>query len=201
MLLSATQRIADIQKQIDTAPPVEEPSLLTTAQRTALTVSRLLVEAEQPALQNELAKYDAEEATDFLRLDRDVRTKEVTIKNTELESLQALLGRRRAADSAAAMQRARAAVAATPEALTGYAQENVTLAEAADALSQPIEETRRTLDGTRTRLEDVQKQFTATEQRVNEIGLTGSVGACCADNASNFLIRDVAAETSKIASR
>ena len=177
LLLSANQRIADLQKQLDTAAPVDEPALLTTARRAALTVSLMQIEAEQPAFQNELAKYDAEDAADFLRLDRDVRTREVDLANSELVSLQASLSRRRAADSAAALQRAREAVVSTPAELRTFAEENVTFAEAADAMSRPIEDTHSTLERTRTRLEEVQRQFAMTEQRVNDIGLTGSIGA------------------------
>ncbi|MFH1923545.1 MAG: mechanosensitive ion channel domain-containing protein [Planctomycetota bacterium] len=177
LLLSAIQRIADTQKQLDTAAPPGEPAPLTTARRAALQVRRVLIEAEQPALQNELAKYDAEDAVDFLRLERDVHTREVTIASSELASLQGLLSRRRAADSAAAVQRARDALASAPVALRTHAEENITLAEAAHALSQPLEETRRKLEGTKARLEAVQKQFTMTQQRVSDIGLTGSIGA------------------------
>ena len=177
LLLSATQRIADIEKQLDTAAPPGEPALLTAARRAALQVHRMLIEAEQPTLQNELAKYDAEDAADFLRLERDVHTREVTIASSELESLQGLLSRRRAVDSAAAVQRARDALASAPAGLRIHAEENITLAEAAHALSQPIEETRRSLESTKTRLEDVQKQFAMAQQRVNDIGLTGSIGA------------------------
>ena len=176
-MLSANQRLAELRKQLDTAAPANEPKLLTTARRTALIVSRMLIEAEQPALQNELAKYDAEDAADYLRLERDVRMRQVTLAAAELQTLQTQLSRQRSADSAAALQRARAAVTATPASLRSHAERNVAFAEAADALSEPIETARRQLDATRTRLEGIQKQFRMTEQRVKDVGLTGSIGA------------------------
>ncbi len=175
-LLSVSQRVGEIQQQLDTAAPPEEPPLLTSARRMALQIRRMLIEAEQPGLQNELAKYDAEDAVDYSRLERDVHTQEVAVASSELASLQALLNRRRAADSAAAVERAQATVTAAPPALAEHANENVNIATAAHELSQPMEETRRKLEKTKARLEEVQKQFNTIQQRVNDIGLTDSIG-------------------------
>lgn len=176
-LLSATQRIADIQKQLDTAPPSDETPLLTKSRRMALLVNRAVLESEQPAFQNELSKYDAEDAADWLRLRRDVRSGEVSAASTDLEKLQGVLSRRRAADSAEALHRARMLIEATPNPLHPHVEEIIALAEAAHALTQPIDQTTRQLEGTTSRLEDLRKQFATTEQRVREIGLTGSIGA------------------------
>lgn len=176
-LLSASQRLADIQTQLETPAPADEPPLATAARRAELQVRRKLIEAEQPALQNELSKYDAEDSHDLLRIERDVRVRQIALATAELESLQAQLARQRAADSAAALQAAIDESAATPELLKPFAEENIEFARAADALSLPIEETHAKLEKTKARLEEVQKQFADTRQRVNEIGLTGSIGA------------------------
>lgn len=177
LVLSVKQRSDAIQEQLDTAAPTDEPPLLTQARRADLLVRKLLIEAESPTLQNELAKYDAEDAADYLRIERDVRTEEVKQASTELQALQEQLSQRLVADSAAALQRARDAVATTDDALKSEAEHNVSLAELAHALSQPIEDTRREVDQTTNRLEGIQKQFAATQQRVADIGLTGSIGA------------------------
>ncbi len=177
MLLSANQRIAEIQKQLDTAAPSDEPPLLTKARRAELQVRRMLIESEQPALQYELQKYDAEDAADYLRFERDVRTLEVNVASAELKLLQTLLAQKREADSAAALERARKVAESTLPALITRAEENVAIAETAHGLTQPIEETRQKLESTKVRLEEVQKQYLLTQQRVNDIGLTGSIGA------------------------
>lgn len=186
LLLTANQRIADVQKQLDAAPPADEHAIMTSARRIALLVRRMIIEAELPSLQNELAKYDAEDAADYVRLERDVRNREVAIAQAELESLQGLLSRQRALDSAAAVQRARKAVESAPAELAKSAEENVALADAAHEMTQPIEETRRILESTKSRLEKVQKQFSLTQQRVNDIGLTGSIGALLRRQLANL---------------
>ena len=50
LLLSAAQRAADIEKQLGTPPPPDEPALLSQARLTELRARRLLIDAEQPAL-------------------------------------------------------------------------------------------------------------------------------------------------------
>ncbi len=177
LLLSANQRIVKIQKELATAVSPDEPVLLTTARRYLLQVRRKLIEVEQPILQYELAKYDAEDAVGFLRLERDVHMQELKRANSELELLQKTLSKQRAADSTAAVKRARNAVASVPKSLKAFAEQNLSLAEVAYALTPPIEKTRHKLEETKTRFEAVQKQFKVMQQRVNDIGLTGSIGA------------------------
>jgi potassium efflux system protein len=166
LLLSANQRGVELQTQLDTPAPANEPNLLTTALRAELQVRRALLEAEQPALQNELAKYDAEDAADFVRLERDLITRKVTLATSALESLQQQLSRRRAVDLAAAVQRARDALAAAPEVLKAQAAENLTFAEAAYAMSPALEEAARNLDSAKVRMDDVQKAL-LRRQRVD----------------------------------
>jgi potassium efflux system protein len=177
LLLTSNQRIAEIQEQLALDPPADELNLMTRARRAALQVRLMLIEAEQPALQNELAKYDAEDALDFVRILRDVQTQEVTNASYRLEQLQKVLARRRSADSAAAVQRATETLASVPLQLKDQAEENLSLANSALELSDPIEESRRKLESTKARLEEVQKQFILTQRRVDEIGLTGSIGS------------------------
>lgn len=177
LLLSGAQRAADLEKQLSSPPPADEPPLLTQARQTELRVRRLLIDAEQPALQNELAKYDAEDAADFVRLERDVRTQEVALAEAELKLIDEEIARRRAEENAAALKRARDEAIAAEPLLQDDAEINSTLAEKAVALTAPIDEARARLEATKTRLDGVQKQFTATQQKVENIGLSDAVGA------------------------
>ena len=177
LLLSAAQQIAELDGKLKLAPPADEMPLVTKVQQATLLARRALIEARQPALEAELAKYDAEDAAGLLRAMLDVRTEEVTVAGEALEALRAVLNQRRAADTAAAVRRAQAAVAITPPELQADAQENVRIAEAADLLSPGILRATRLKERAVAELEDLQKQFKMMEQRVNDIGLTGSIGA------------------------
>lgn len=177
LLLSSAQRAADLEKQITTQAPADEPPLLTQARQTELRVRRMLIDAEQPALQNELSKYDAEDAADYVRLERDVRTQELALAEAELKLFDERIAERRAEENAAALKRARDEAIEAQPLLQEDAEKNELLAESAVKLTIPIDESRSKLEATKTRLDGVQKQFTATQQKVENIGLSGAVGA------------------------
>ncbi len=176
LLLSATQRAADIEKQLVTPAPSDEPALMTQARHTELRARRLTIDAEQPALQNELAKYDAEDAADFVRLERDVRTQEVSLAEAELKLFDEEIAERRAQENKAALTRARDEAIAAEPLLQADADLNKQLAKQSVDLATPIEETRTELDSTKLRLDGVQKQFSAIQQKVETIGLTDAIG-------------------------
>ena len=176
LLLSATQRAADIEKQLLTPAPSDEPALMTQARLTELRARRLIIDAEQPALQNELAKYDAEDAADFVRLERDVRTQEVSLAEAELKLVDEEIAERRAQENNAALTRAHDEAIAAEPLLKVDADLNKQLAKQSVDLATPIEETRTNLDSTKLRLDGLQKQFAAIQQKVEIIGLTDAIG-------------------------
>jgi potassium-dependent mechanosensitive channel len=176
-LLSAAQRAADLDKLLMTPAPADELAAVTQARMTELRVRRLLVDAEQPSAQSELAKYDAEDAADYVRLERDVRTHEVALAESDLKLFDEEIARRRAEENAAALRRARDEAIAAEPLLQVDAALNQTLAEQAVALTKPIDKTRSQLEEIKTRLDGVQKQFIATQQKVDSIGLSDAVGA------------------------
>lgn len=176
LLLSAAQRAADIEKQLVTPAPADEAALLTQARLTELRTRRLLIDAEQPALQNELAKYDAEDAADLVRLERDVRTQEVSLAEAELKLIDEEIAERRAQENKDAAERARDEAIDAEPLLKADADLNELHAKKAVELATPIEETRTKLDTTKLRLDGVQKQFAAIQQKVENIGLTDAIG-------------------------
>ncbi|MDA1162478.1 MAG: mechanosensitive ion channel [Planctomycetota bacterium] len=177
LLFSATQRAVDLDKQIGTPAPADELPLLTQARQTELQVRRMFIDAELPALQNELSKYDAEDAADYVRLERDVRTQEVAFAEAELKLFDEKIAERQAEEKKAAFRRARDEAIAAQPLLQADADENKALAESAVKLTAPIDESRAKLEKTKARLDEVQKQFVATQQKVENIGLSGAVGA------------------------
>ena len=112
-----------------------------------------------------------------MRLERDVRTHEVALAESDLKLFDEEIARRRAEENAAALRRARDEAIAAEPLLQVDAALNQTLAEQAVALTKPIDKTRSQLDEIKTRLDGVQKQFIATQQKVDSIGLSDAVGA------------------------
>lgn len=177
LLLSASQRAAELDKLISTPAPPEEAPLVTQARLAEFRVRRLMIDAEQPAIQNELSKYDAEDAADYVRLERDVRTQEVAFAEAELKLFDEKIAERRAEENAAALRRARDEAIAAQPLLKDDADINRMLAEQTVSLAGPTDEAKAKLESTKVRLEGVQKQFITTQQKVENIGLSGAVGA------------------------
>ena len=176
-LLQANGRLEEADKLIAALGQSAEPPVLVEAMRAELLVRRQLIVTEQPCLENELARYDAEEAADCLRLERDLLAQEVAQADAGLKQLQILLDRRRKEVAADAVQQARETRDQTSASLRAHAEENIALSEVAQGLNRPIEQTRRDLETTKSRLEEVRKQYSVTSKRVDEIGLTGSIGS------------------------
>ena len=176
-LLTYNQTLDTIREQLALAPPPNETPLLTAARQLAYRVEQMAILAEVPAVQNELNKYDAEDATDYVRLRRDVAARQVTLAEQELQAFQKALNKQRETDSKNKVKIAELAVLETPEPLRFAAQETVDFAKNSRDLAAPIQETNQKLDAARSQLEEIQKEFKLVEQRVNEIGLTGSIGS------------------------
>lgn len=176
LLLSAAQRAADLDKQLAGTPPADESPLLIQARLTEFRIRRLLIDAEQPALQNELAKYDAEDAADLVRLERDVRTQQVALVEAELKLLNEEIAKRRAEENKAAQRRARDEAIDAEPLLQDDANLNKTIADKAVKLTEPIDESRALLEATKVRLDGIQKQFAAVQQKVENIGLSDAIG-------------------------
>lgn len=199
LLLTYNQTLETLKKQLALPPPANEPKLLTSAREMTLKVSQMLLLAEVPAGQNELSKYDAEDATDYLRLKRDIAARQVELAEQELHAMQRQLGQKRAADLANKVITAEAQVANSPEPIQFAAEENVELAKESKSLLAPIRETTGQLESVRAQLEGLQKEFRLVEQRVKEIGLTGSIGAMLRRQKSN--LPDIATLSSNVQSR
>lgn len=176
LLLSAATRAAELEKQLMSPPPADEAVLLTQSRLLELRARRLLIDAEQPALQSELSKYDAEDAADFVRLERDLRTQEVTLVEAELKLIDEEIARRRAEENEAALKRAEDEAVDAEPLLQEDADLNKELAEKAVKLSDPIDEARTKLEATKLRLDGVQKQFMEVQKKVDNIGLSDAIG-------------------------
>lgn len=175
-LLSASQRSADINKQLTTAAPDDEPQLLTLARVTELRARLQLIAAEGPALENELALYDAEKAANLLTWQRDVHTQEVALAEKELLEFDEEIERLRKQANAAALVRARIEAIAAQPLLQDDAKRNQALAEEVVSLNAPIATAKTDLQDAESRLEDLQRRFAETQQKVESIGLPRWIG-------------------------
>lgn len=176
-LLAAPEKVNEITTALEATPPKEEPELLSEARKIELKIREKVLEEEQLNLKAELAKYDAEDATDYLRLLRDVRKREANIVSAELKALQEDLEKKRAEDSKEAILMAEQELKNAPALLKPFAEANLEIANQAHLLTEPIEKANQQLATSQKLLEELQKKYLTTKKRVDEIGLTRAVGA------------------------
>lgn len=177
LLFSAPQRLQEIERQLQSPTPADEPPLLTLARRTELQARRLAVEQEIPASQNELAKSDAEDALDLARLQRDLSIQEVAFAERRFQLLDSRVKQLRAAAAGEAVRQAEEEAIRAQPLLKDYAAQNRDLAEKAQALTQQIGQTERNLHDAEAQLQSVQQQYQQAKEREKSVGLTKTVGA------------------------
>lgn len=175
-LLAAPQRLRELKQQLEAPPPADEPPALSQARRTELLARRQLLQQQLPALHNELAKYDAEEAADLTRLKRDLLAQKIARTQKEFDLLNVAVQRRRDREAKEAVWQAQAEAFHAQPLLKSYAEENQQLAETAQALSEKIGQAEKQLNSARARLEELERQLAQTKKKVENVGLTGAIG-------------------------
>lgn len=142
-----------------------------------LLTRRIALEKETPALEAELAKFDAEEAADLVRLRVEVANCNAIYAEKMIALLQQQINSARESAAAESVRIAkREAIAADP-ALKVYAQENQELAERAKAMAEVMAKTNDELTASIAVYDGLVEQFSRTKKKVDSVGLTSSVGA------------------------
>ncbi len=175
-LVAIPERLAELIKQSESLP-TDEPALLNTARRTEMAARRLAFESEIPALENELAKYDAEEVADLVRLQRDLCTQEVALAERNLNLLKEQIKKAQAVAAEEAVRKARDEAIAADPVLESYAERNRNLAEVAKSITEQFDAADADLKTAREVHDQLLRQFEQTCKKVESVGLTSSIGA------------------------
>jgi potassium-dependent mechanosensitive channel len=177
LLVLAPQRLEEIDQQLASPTPAEESPQVTLARRTELQARRQAIEQEIPAHQNELAKYDAEDAVDLVRFQQDLQIQELAFAERQLRLLddRVKLARAEAANEAV-RQAEEEAIRAQPL-LKEYAARNKELTQKAQLLAEQIGQTNQASRAAEAQLAIVQQQFKRAKDREQSVGLTKTVGA------------------------
>ena len=174
--MEVPQKLEDVKRQLETASPADEPIHAKLARTTELSTRRILLEQEFLARRHELAKYDAEDAADLIRLERDILAEEISFAKKEADLVGEAVRRKREEEVQAALVRAQEDAIRAHPLLKPYAAENQKLAEEAQSLTDRIVTAEQNLAQVKQRLEGVQRSFEGTKKKVENVGLTGAIG-------------------------
>ncbi|WP_231742022.1 mechanosensitive ion channel domain-containing protein [Stieleria varia] len=142
-----------------------------------LLTRRSSLEKELPALEAELAKYDAEESADLIRLKTDLAAANVAFTEKYITLLREQIHSAREAAAEESVRMARWEVIGAAPALKVYAEENQELAEKTKALTESLASTQAELNSASELHEKLMRQFSQTRKKVDSVGLSSSVGA------------------------
>lgn len=170
------EKIADATGQLKTLA-ASEPTPQSRSLAARLLTRRMTLEKEKPALEGELAKYDAEEAADLVRLRMEVATAHAAYTEKLVALLQQRIDDARASAAEEAVRKARREAIFADPALKIYAERNQQLAESAKAIAAALAETNAQLTASTGTHDDLLREFARTRKKVDSVGLTSSVGA------------------------
>ncbi len=170
------EKIADAASQLKALEGAEF-SPQSQSLRARLLTRRMTLEKEKPALEAELAKYDAEEAADLVRLQMEVATGNAAYTEKLIALLQQRINAAREAAAEESVQMARREAVDADPALKVYAEENQVLAETARKVAEELAQTDTALTNATEVYEGLVRQFDNTKKKVDSVGLTSSVGA------------------------
>ena len=175
-LAAIQEKTAEANSQLKTLA-ASEATPLSRSLAAKLLTRRIAMEAERPALEGELAKYDAEEAADFVRVRMEVASANATFTEKLVSLLQQRINSAREAAAAEAVRKARREAIAADPALKVYAEENQELAESSKEIAESLAATQAKLSASTGTHESLLRQFDQTKKKVQLIGLTSSIGA------------------------
>ncbi len=172
------KQLIDIQANLRSLAP--DDSLAGQAKRLALETGQKAAELELNSMAVRQNRYDVSDKENVLRNERDLLTAKLTQANTRLAELEKLQTEKRqlaAKQSAAAAAKELAKVQSQNPLLVSSYEINSKLAKRVEEVELRALEAKKRLDSVQEQLKKLQVQARDTRNRVDTVGLTGSIGA------------------------
>lgn len=170
----ARKQLQEVQAQLAAKPAADELTEVTQA-------NRLLLEARQRALTQEIQSYEPElrayEALgDLLTARRDQAVIQATQAEQLVKAWQAAINDKRRAESEQQAREARRATLLANPAIKRLTQESADLTSQRQVLAGQIERVSQESDRRETKLLELESQFSKVMDRVKRVGLTEAIG-------------------------
>lgn len=198
-LFSAPERLSEIKKQLETPAPADESTVISAARKTAQLARQQALQNELEVLKQELALYDAEEAVEWVRLQRELKAQQVAQTEQTVKKLTERVNELRRQEAAKKLKQARQEKYRTHPLLGSYAEQNKALAEELHRLTQPVEDAKKELQEAQGTFEELNKQFEQTQKKVESVGrLTAPIGYLLRQERRSETLRKALAYRSRV---
>ncbi len=175
-LLALHDEIVDQRKHAAAPLAKDEAAALVLARHTVAQAKVQALEQEAPSLRAELVQFDAEDAVDLVRLQRDVLVQRIAFEEHRIKEVTELLDKTRRAEADRAVAEARRLEVEAHPLLQAITAENTRLAEESQKLNKPIETAEEEVKKAKAALEKFTKQFAQIKQKADGVGLTNPIG-------------------------
>lgn len=166
----------DLEAKLSEPAPLNENAIVGEARELELRSTLQCVTAEIDRLQSESRLFDAEEKAGFLV----AKNEYWTVKEKRLQEfsgrVESKLEIQRRSETRKSVNQAEVDYQQAPELLKPFAKESLRIAELGTSMLEPLKKAQNDLKAEELALDQLTKQFAATENRVEVVGLTASVG-------------------------
>ena len=177
-LAIAEQEIQRLEREIEANAPTGEQPLLTLAKQTEIIALQQQLDVEIPALRDELALYDAEDAVEYLRFRRELATAQIALAEAELKLVTDAAKRVREQTAQETVEETREEAAAVDPAFHKLAERNNELARLYSKIAQQVTAAEEERDQIQADFEALKRDFEISKQKVaSVVGLPASLGA------------------------
>ena len=175
-LAEVDDRLREIEDELEGLATAGEPRELMQSHQTFLFSRRQRAQSERRALQAESAWFQSTAAADLIQVQRELASRELSVKIAELDLLQIELGKRKGNVADQRVRQAEDVVVRTAPEFKSLAQKNLALAMERRDVTKKHQELEQRQEATTTALMELDKEFERTQAMVKEIGLTDSIG-------------------------
>lgn len=175
-LAEVEDRLIAIEDEIEELPNSGESRELIQAHQAFLISRRQRAESERRALHAESAWFQSLTAADLVQAQRELASRELSVKIAELELLQAELAKRRGNEADQRVHQVEELIVQTVAELQPIARENLELAKERRTVTTRLQELEQRHESTTTLLLNLEKEFERTQAMVKDVGLTDSIG-------------------------
>ncbi|WP_146118648.1 mechanosensitive ion channel domain-containing protein [Blastopirellula marina] len=174
-MVELPNKAANLRQSLEAIPPDENP-LFVKALKTDLLAKRITLFEQYRAMEAELLKYDAEDAVDLVRVERDLAAQQLAFAEQTAKAMADQIKIKRAQAAEEAVRQARQQLIMIQPVLRTYAERNQELAETIQEVTRNLADVDKSYNEARDELIKLRTQFNKTKEKVQQLGLTNAVG-------------------------
>ncbi len=168
-------KFGELRQKLEAISPDENP-LIAKAIKTDLLARQIALYQQYRAMEAELLKYDAEDAVDMVRFERDLAAQQLAFAEQTTKAMADQIKVKRAQAAEEAVRQARQQLIMIQPVLRTYAERNQELAETNQEVTRNLAQAEKAFNEAHGELNELRSNFNTTKEKVRQLGLTNAIG-------------------------